>query len=181
MCMLCGPCLILIAQLNSFVATSLFLGSVLLLTFIAKEACFVVSLTFFSLTSNCVVGINSLSSMQDGNQSMVTNEIVSCNSRDAISVCYFTPWSKNTRWVVLWSMQVVDKKFPQMPWSFPRVSYVELAVFASNISRTGCAFTSLSGVWTLNTDKTSKRLQKEGSLWVLPFLSTSILLYFFAL
>ena len=49
------PFLLLIAQ-NSFIATSLFLGFALFVTFIAKERCLVITRIFFSLTSNCVFG-----------------------------------------------------------------------------------------------------------------------------
>ena len=98
-------------QQNSFVATSLFLGSALLLTFIAKEAYLVVSPIFFSLTSNCAVGISFFSAMQDGNQSMVTNEIIILR----------IPFQSSTSLVFEGKPReaccdrVVDKQFPQIP------------------------------------------------------------------
>ena len=63
-------------------------------SFIAKEACVVVRPIFFSTTSNCVVGIDFHSAMQDGNQSLVTSDIVFRNFKDPISVRYFTPQGK---------------------------------------------------------------------------------------
>ena len=58
-------CLLLIAR-NSFVATSLFQGFALQLTFIPKERCLVISRIFFSLTSNCVFGTSVISKIQGG-------------------------------------------------------------------------------------------------------------------
>ena len=129
--------LFLIAH-NSFVATSLFLDSALLVTFITKEACLVVwSPVFFSLTSHYVVGISFLSAMENDNQSMVTNK----------AILWFQSGTSLHE-----GNHTVSRVVIKLPWSLPGVFYVELSAckricLLKNIKRGG-TFTSLSGVWT---------------------------------